>query len=111
MDSQRNVLLMTTPVSHVRMSGITQFAKERGWHLMIADRLSRLPVGWTGDGALATVRGGPTVLDFVRTLRRRHIPVVDLTFDHCRVDFKSGILVESKSGMIGTISASLFLQL
>ena len=43
MTSQRNVLLMTTPVSHVRMSGITQFAKERGWHLMIADRLSRLP--------------------------------------------------------------------
>ena len=82
MTSQRNVLLMTTPVSHVRMSGITQFAKERGWHLMIADRLSRLPEGWTGDGALATVRGGPAVLDFVRTLRRRRIPVVDLTFDH-----------------------------
>ena len=30
---------------------------------------------------------------------------------YCRVDFKSGIFVESKSGMIGTISATLFLQL
>ncbi|MBR1587400.1 MAG: hypothetical protein IJ658_03645 [Kiritimatiellae bacterium] len=44
---------MTMPVSHVRMSGIARFAKERGWHLMIADRLSRLPEGWTGDGARA----------------------------------------------------------
>lgn len=53
MTSQHNVLLMTMPVSHVRMSGIARFAKERGWHLMIADRLSRLPEGWTGDGARA----------------------------------------------------------
>ena len=82
MNHQRNVLLMTTPVSHVRMGGIARFAKEHGWHLMIADRLSRLPEGWTGDGALATVRGGTAVLDFVRALRRRRIPVVDLTFDH-----------------------------
>lgn len=73
---------MTTPVSHVRMGGIARFAKEHGWHLTIADRLSRLPKGWTGDGALATVRGGPAMLDFVRGLRRRQIPVVDLTFDH-----------------------------
>lgn len=82
MIAQRNVILMTTPVSHVRMGGIARFAKEHGWNLMIADRLSRLPEGWTGDGALATVRGGPAMLDFVRELRRRHIPVVDLTFDH-----------------------------
>ena len=107
MTSQRNVLLMTTPVSHVRMSGITQFAKERGWHLMIADRLSRLPVGWTGDGALATVRGGPTVLDFVRTLRRRHIPVVDLTFDHPEIRVPR---VSGDHAACGRLAAEHFLE-
>lgn len=107
MTSQRNVLLMTTPVSHVRMSGITQFAKERGWHLMIADRLSRLPEGWTGDGALATVRGGPAVLDFVRTLRQRRIPVVDLTFDHPEIRIPR---VSGDHAACGRLAAEHFLE-
>ena len=107
MASQRNVLLLTTPVSHVRTGGIAQFAKERGWHLMIADRLSRLPGGWTGDGALATIRGGPAVLDFVRTLRRRRIPVVDLTFDHPEIRVPR---VSGDHAACGRLAAEHFLE-
>ena len=32
-------------------------ALEHGWYLTIAGRLSRLPRGWTGDSARATLRG------------------------------------------------------
>ncbi len=80
----RTVLVLVRPASHVRMSAIARFARKRGWHLTFADRLSRLPVGWTGDGALVTVRGEGMV-PFVAGLRRRHVPVVDLTIDHPEV--------------------------
>ena len=79
---QKSVLILTKPMSHVRLRGITQFARTRGWHLVIADRLSRLPIGWTGDGALVSARGDRQTLDFIRRLVRKRIPVVDLTIDH-----------------------------
>lgn len=82
--ASRTVLVLVRPASHVRMSAIARFARAQGWHLMFADRLSRLPIGWTGDGALVTVRG-EGVLPFVAGLRRRRVPVVDLTFDHPEV--------------------------
>ena len=79
---QKSVLILTKPMSHVRLGGIARFARSRGWHLVIADRLSRLPVGWTGDGALVSARGDRKTLDFIRGLVRKRIPVVDLTIDH-----------------------------
>ena len=79
---QKSVLILTKPMSHVRLGGIARFARTRGWHLVIADRLSRLPVGWTGDGALVSARGDGKTLDFIRGLVRKRIPVVDLTIDH-----------------------------
>ena len=79
---QKNVLILSQPVSHVRLGGIAQFAKTHGWHLVIADRLARLPVGWTGDGALVSARGSETTLAFIRALAAAGIPVVDMTIDH-----------------------------
>ena len=79
---QKNILILTQPVSHVRLGGIARFAKTHGWHLVIADRLARLPVGWTGDGALVSARGDKAALTFIRGLVRKGIPVVDLTIDH-----------------------------
>ena len=79
---KKNVLILSQPVSHVRLGGIAKFAKSHGWHLVIADRLSRLPVGWTGDGALVSARGPKTTLDFIRDLVAAGIPVVDMTIDH-----------------------------
>lgn len=79
---QKSVLILTQPMSAVRLGGIARFARQHGWHLVIADRLSRLPIGWTGDGALVSARGDKATLDFIRGLIRRRIPVVDLTIDH-----------------------------
>ena len=75
----RNVLVMITPPSPPRLNGIARFARTHGWHLTLPDRLLHRLDGWRGDGALVTVRDDPAQLAFVRTLRRRGIPVVDLT--------------------------------
>ena len=77
---QRSVLLLVSPAYPPRLQGIARFARTHGWHLMIEDRLARLPRGWTGDGALVTLRANEETVEYVRQLRRRHIPVVDLTF-------------------------------
>ena len=75
----KNVLLLITPSSPGRFDGIARFARVHGWHLTVADRLTHALNGWSGDGALVTLRDDETVLRQVRSLRRRGIPVVDLT--------------------------------
>ena len=81
----KQVLVWVTPAYAPRLNGIARYAKAHGWHLTIADRLGRRPVGWRGDGALTTMRGGSGMASYVRELRRRRIPVVDLSFNHPEV--------------------------
>lgn len=84
MDEHRgkDVLLAVTPPSPQRNEGVARFARAAGWNLLVANRLMRALVGWRGDGALVTLRDEPELLEFVRRLRRRGIPVVDLTAEH-----------------------------
>ena len=81
----KQVLVWVTPAYAPRLNGIARYAKAHGWHLTIADRLGRRPVGWRGDGALTTMRGGSGMSGYVKELRRRHVPVVDLSFNHPEV--------------------------
>ena len=81
----KQVLVWVTPAYAPRLDGIARYAKSHGWHLTIADRLGRRPIGWRGDGALTTMRGGSGMSGYVKELRRRHIPVVDLSFNHPEV--------------------------
>lgn len=81
----KQVLVWVTPAYAPRLNGIARYAKAHGWHLTIADRLGRRPVGWRGDGALTTMRGGSGMSGYVKELRRRRIPVVDLSFNHPEV--------------------------
>ncbi len=81
----KQVLVWVTPAYAPRLNGIARYAKAHGWHLTIADRLGRRPVGWRGDGALTTMRGGSGMASYVKELRRRRIPVVDLSFNHPEV--------------------------
>jgi len=74
-----NVLLLVTPSSPGRFKGISDFAKTHGWHLTVADRLTHSLDGWTGDGALVTLRDDRDTLRQVNSLRRKGIPVVDLS--------------------------------
>ena len=81
----KQVLVWVTPAYAPRLNGIARYAKAHGWHLTIADRLGRRPVGWRGDGALTTMRGGSGMSGYVKELRRRRIPIVDLSFNHPEV--------------------------
>ena len=78
----RHVLVWITPAYQPRLAGIARYAKENGWHLTILDRIARRPVGWSGDGALVTMRDNPEQIAFVKSLIRRKMPVVDLTYNH-----------------------------
>ena len=75
----KHVLLLITPSSPGRFTGIAAYAKTHGWHLTVADRLTHAFDGWTGDGALVTLRDDERIVQYVRSLRRRRIPVVDLS--------------------------------
>lgn len=77
--SSRNVLVMITPHSPPRLEGIARFAQKHHWHLMTQGRILHRIDGWNGDGALVTLRNDSDQLAFVRRLRQRRIPVVDLT--------------------------------
>ena len=81
----KQVLVWVTPAYAPRLNGIARYAKAHGWHLTIADRLGRRPVGWRGDGALTTMRGGNGMSGYIKELRRRRIPVVDLSLNHPEV--------------------------
>ena len=79
---RRNVLILVTPAYQPRLAGIAHYARQHGWQLTILDRIARQPKGWKGDGVLVTMRDNPEIVAFVKSLRRRKIPVVDLTFNH-----------------------------
>lgn len=78
----KHVFVWVTPLYQPRLNGIARYARAHGWHLTIADRVGYNPSGWRGDGALMTIRDDPKAIAFVKSLRRRGIPVVDLTFNH-----------------------------
>lgn len=76
---RKDVLLLSAPLFPARNEGIGRFAKESGWNIVPGGLLFDGLRGWRGDGALVTLRQDPEVLSFVRRLRRRGIPVVDMT--------------------------------
>ena len=78
----RHVLILVTPAYQPRLAGIARYARQHGWQLTILDRIARQPKGWKGDGVLVTLRDNPEIEAFVKSLRRRKVPVVDLTFNH-----------------------------
>ena len=80
--NRRHVLILVTPAYQPRLAGIARYARKHGWQLTILDRLARQPRGWKGDGVLVTLRDNPKIVDFVKSLRRDKVPVVDLTFNH-----------------------------
>lgn len=75
----RNILLLIDSPNAARLNGILRFAKEHRWHVMFENRRGHRPEGWRGDGVLTLLRDDPGQRAFVRDLRRRRIPVVDLS--------------------------------
>jgi len=69
-----NVLILMEWYDHRIREGIGRFAAEQNWYVTVNDGCL-LPQGWSGDGILALLNRRD---DFIRYLRRRRAPCVDL---------------------------------
>ena len=97
-----NVLLLITPSSPGRFNGIARFARANGWHLTVSDRLTHTLNGWTGDGALVTLRDDNEIERKVRLMRKKGIPVVDLSFSRPDINVPR---VAGDNELIGQLAA------
>ena len=105
MKKMRNVLLLLTPSNPRRLEGIALFARSRSWHLTIADHLTHSLDGWSGDGALVTLRDDAGMLSYVRRLRRQGIRIVDLSLSRPDVNLPR---VAGDNAAIGRMAAEHF---
>ena len=105
MRKARDVLVILSPVSQPRLAGIARCAKERGWNLMVQDRLRHPARGWSPDGVLATVRAGSPIAAEARRMKARGVPLVDLT---CEVPGLRVTRVASDHRAIGRLAAEHF---
>lgn len=101
----RNVLLLLTPSNPRRLEGIALFARKRSWHLTIADHLTHSLDGWSGDGALVTLRDDAGMLSYVRRLRRQGVVTVDLSLSRPDVRLPR---VAGDNAAIGRMAAEHF---
>ena len=104
---KRKVLVMISPVSAARISGIARYAREHGWHLMIQDRLGHRPLAWNGDGIVTALRSDEASVAAVHALMKRGIPVVDVTMS--RPDIHVARVTSDHVG-IGRLAAQHFAE-
>lgn len=103
----RHILLQLGYATQQRLQGIAHFAREHGWSVTFEHR-NELPRGWTGDGALMTIRADDARLaDYARRLRNRDIPVVDFSIAHPEIRLPRVI---GDHVQIGTLAAEHFAQ-
>ncbi len=104
---KRKVLVMISPVSAARMAGVARYASEHNWHLMIQDRLGHHPLAWNGDGVVAALRSDATSVATICKIKKRGIPVVDVTMS--RPDIKVPRVTSDHVG-IGRLAAEHFAE-
>ncbi|MGN0854328.1 MAG: substrate-binding domain-containing protein [Kiritimatiellia bacterium] len=96
------VLLSSDPPQ--RFQGVARLAGEQGWHIRV-ERRREPPKDWTGDGVLVMLEDIPPLTAFVRRIRRRGIPVVDLLEDRPEVPL---VRVTGDNPAIGRLAAEHF---
>lgn len=103
----KKVLVMVSPFSAARVTGVARYAREHGWHLMIQDRLGHRPLAWNGDGIIATLRSDAQTVSTICQMMRHGIPVVDLAIS--RPDIRVPRVVSDHVG-IGRLAARHFTE-
>ena len=98
---------MISPASAARMAGVAHYAREHNWHLMIQDRLGHRPLAWNGDGVVAALRSDATSVATILKIKKRGIPVVDITMS--RPDIKVPRVTSDHVG-IGRLAAEHFAE-
>ena len=104
---KKRVLVMISPFSAARVTGVARYARERGWHLMIQDRLGFRPLAWEGDGVITALRSDSGTADAVLRIMARGIPVVDVTISRPEIDAPR---VTSDHVGIGRLAAEHFAE-
>ncbi|MCR5751967.1 MAG: substrate-binding domain-containing protein [Kiritimatiellae bacterium] len=104
---KKNVLVMISPFSAMRVAGVARYAREHGWHLMIQDRLGHRPLAWNGDGVVAALRSDATSVATILKIKKRGIPVVDITMS--RPDINVPRVTSDHIG-IGRLAAEHFAE-
>ena len=102
--ANHEVLMLISADPPQRFQGIARLAGERGWHLR-AERRHEPPRDWSGDGVLVMLEDIPPLADFVRKVRRRGIPVVDLLEDRPEVPL---VRVAGDTPEIGRLAAAAY---
>ena len=102
----KSVLVMLDPLSLPRLEAILLYARERGWAVILEDRL---PDGGLDriDGALVSLRGRKDQLAKIKTLQKRNKPIVDLTIACPKVKLPRVI---SDHKALGALAARHFLE-
>lgn len=76
---------------------LIKHAREHMWRLTIEDRMAP-PAGWRGDGAIVQAMDRPVIASYVRSLRRRGIPVVNLVNSRCGANIPSCTIDIAQTG-------------
>lgn len=98
---------MITPWSQPRMEGISRFAKEHSWNLMMADRLGKFETPESFDGVLMTVRDTAESVAAARRILASGTPAVDLTEERPDIPMPR---VASDNTLIGALAAKHFAE-
>ena len=104
---QKSVLVMLDPFSLPRLDGISSYAREHGWALILEDRLPTNTDLSRIDGALTSLRGRADQLARVKRLTQLGKPVVDLTIACPKIRLPRVI---SDHRALGELAARHFLE-
>ena len=77
MDFRDILILVNVTATDNVYPTLIQYAREHGWRLTIEDRMAP-PKGWRGDGAIVQAMDWPVISQYVKSLTKRGIPVVNL---------------------------------
>ena len=101
-----HVLFLRSSTAAERYRGIREYAQQHGWWLFVAGNVENPPVDWRGDGVLFAAEATEATERFLKSMRRRHIPVVDLS-EHLRWIPMPRVTVDNAA--IGQLAARHFL--
>lgn len=91
MDFRDILLLVNVTATDNVYPTLIQHAREHMWRLTIEDRMAP-PQGWRGDGAIVQAMDWPVIANYVRSLRRRGVPTVNLVNSHVGKSLPSCVL-------------------
>lgn len=77
MKAPKEILILTSTWFYMMYPAYIRYAQKNGWHLSLCER-SAPPKDWHGDGVITMMLNTPTMVSFVKYLKTKRIPCVDI---------------------------------